>query len=116
MSGKKQIIFKDGCFDGLRFNESSSNEFSAPELLILGLKRLGFENSDLEFFFARSEKMSGSHDLIWEINAPNSYKTLEFFDLDELPEFKNEIEARNVRFENDLRFFYDYISSNTLGK
>ena len=106
MSGKKQIIFKDGCFDGLRFNESSSNEFSAPELLILGLKRLGFENSDLEFFFARSEKMSGSNDLIWEINAPNSHKTLEFFNLDELPEFKNEIEARNVRFETDLRSFY----------
>ena len=113
MNGQKQIIFKDGCFGGLRFTEISSNEFNAAELLVSGLKRLGFKNLDLDLFFARSEKGHGSTDLFWEINELNSYKTLEFYQLDDLPNRKVEIELRDVQFEKDLRKFHQALKPIT---
>ncbi len=113
MNGQKQIIFKDGCFSGLRFTEISSNEFNAAELLVSGLKRLGFKNLDLDLFFARSEKGHGSTDLFWEINELNSHKTLEFYQLVDLPNRKAEIELRDVQFEKDLRKFHQTLKPIT---
>ena len=113
MNGKKQIIFKNGCFDGLKFTEISNNEYSAPDLLVPGLKRLGFKNPDLELFFARSEKGYGSADLFWEINDHDSHKTLEFYQLDDLLNVKAEIEFRDIQFEKDLRHFYGALNPIT---
>lgn len=113
MTGKKQIVFKDGCFGGLRFTEISSNEFSAAEFLASGLDRLKFSNPDLKLFFARSDKVDGSNDLFWEINEPDGHKTLEFHELDDLPEQRAEIERRNIKFEADLRKFHKKIKPIT---
>ena len=110
MNGQKQIIFKDGCFGGLRFTEISSNEFNAAELLVSGLKprlkKLDLEISGLDLFFAHSEKGYGSADLFWEINAPYSHKVFEFYQLDDVPDHNAEIERRNDQFEKDLRIFH----------
>ena len=109
MIGKKQIIFKNGCFGGLRFTEISSNEFNTPELLVSGLKRLRFQNPDLDLFFARCSKDISTKDLFWEINEHYSSKTFEFYSLEDLPDQSAEIERRSDIFKSDLQDFCNTI-------
>ena len=117
MRGQKQITFKKGCLNGLRFTEVDTNEFSAPSLLVNGLKKLGFKSPDLDLYFAQFTRDPHSKDVYWEINENYSNKTFGFHRLEDLEEQQDEIKHRSEQFIEELRqFSKQIVATNTQDK
>ena len=86
---RHQIKFEKGLVDGLRFVQTENRFKDDPNELVASIKNLGFENSDLELYFASSQRDRDKETITWFIDA-DSTTTFEFKELSSLNELQLE--------------------------
>jgi len=92
---RHQIKFEKGLVDGKRFVQTENRFKDDPNELVASIKNLGFENRDLELYFASSQRDRDKETITWFIDADTT-TTFEFKELSSLNELQREdVEKRS---------------------
>ena len=99
---RHQIKFEKGLVDGQRFVQTENRFKDDPNELVASIKNLGFESSDLELYFASSQRDRDKETITWFIDA-DSTTTFEFKELSSLNELQLEdIERRSTSILQEI--------------
>jgi len=86
---RHEIKFEKGLVDGQRFVQTENRFTEQPNELVASIKQLGCKNSDLDLYFASSQRDRDKETITWFIDA-DSTTTFEFKELSTLNELKVE--------------------------
>ena len=104
--GQKQVLFSNGKVGEKTAFMLDNSQYGAIQL-VAELKSLGFKHPDLDFYFSQGTKYDqNNEDITWEISDQHSSVTFEFFNLNDRPDLRGDIEARSQDMLTQLNNFY----------